>query len=74
MIARKPKRKEGKAIGFIRGASAPNKPAKRRKVRVITGVDEGLLERVDAAAAAQGLNRSAFVMTAIAERLRQLEM
>jgi uncharacterized protein (DUF1778 family) len=45
----------------------------RDLVRVITRFERDLLQRVDAAAADQGLNRTAFVLNAVAERLRVLK-
>lgn len=71
MIARKPK-KENQAATFIaRGAG--NGRGRRAAVRIITRFDAAFLERIDKAAEAMGLNRSAFIVSAVAERLRQLE-
>lgn len=56
--------------------SVLNPPAKkepRRLVRIITRFDADLLKRLDAAAADCGLNRSAFIVNAVSERLLQLE-
>jgi hypothetical protein len=70
VIARKPQKKETRARKFISGAG--NGRAKRNYVRVITNFDQPVLERIDAAAAADGLTRSAFIVSAVLERLRQL--
>jgi hypothetical protein len=68
VIARKPKKKAA-AGKFIAGAGR----AKRNYVRVITNFDQPILERIDAAANADGLTRSAFIVSVLVERLRQLE-
>jgi hypothetical protein len=75
MIAPKPK-KETQVASFIAraraGTSARNGRA-RNNVRVITGFDAEFLARLDRAARKMGLNRSAFIVSAVAERLRELE-
>jgi len=41
-----------------------------RSVRANVTVDEGLLARLDAAAAAEGMSRSGYIAQAVRERLR----
>jgi uncharacterized protein (DUF1778 family) len=56
--------------------ASSKKPAakpRRRLVRIITRFEVDLLERLDTAAADMGLNRTAFIVNACAERLLQLE-
>ncbi|MGA9668379.1 MAG: hypothetical protein WBQ94_04180 [Terracidiphilus sp.] len=69
-IARKPSAvKETKASRFIRGNGSP-----KRTVRpILINFEESLLARIDEAARASGLLRSAWITNACHERLRQVE-
>ena len=71
MITAKPK-KEVQANRFIAGAGNGSRP-RRNIVRIITNFDQELLERVDLAAAAAELNRSAFIVSVIKRRLQELD-
>jgi hypothetical protein len=72
-IARNPK-KDVQAARFIRGArKTDGAGAKRNLVPVWLNFDQQLLERVHDMAKTMGLNRSAFIVNAVAEKLRQLE-
>lgn len=71
-IARSPK-KDAAASRFIRNAKDTAAGARRKLVPVWVNVDQDLLDRLNDMAKAMGLNRSAFIVNAIAERLRQLE-
>jgi post-segregation antitoxin (ccd killing protein) len=72
-IARNPK-KDVDAARFIRGARKTDGAGARRKlVPVWVNLDQELLDRVNEMAKAMGLNRSAFIVNAVAEKLRQLE-
>jgi hypothetical protein len=81
MIAKKPKLSNGgattttKANKFIAMGTAPpaNGTAKRELRDVIIGFDRSLLERIDEKARQMGLNRTAFVVNAVAEKLIALE-
>jgi hypothetical protein len=72
MIARKPQ-KEAQAAKFIAAGAGNGRAARRNFVRIITNFDPELLDRLDAAAAALKLNRSAFIVSAVTERLRQVD-
>jgi hypothetical protein len=74
MIARKPKTSAAKAATFI-NAKAPNGSAavKLDRKPVLVNIDGALLERIDAMAREMGLNRSAFIINSVAEKLRALE-
>jgi hypothetical protein len=76
-IARNPKKDVDparfKAARFIRNAETAGAGAKRKLVPVWVNLDRELLDRVNGMAFAMGLNRSAFIVNAIAEKLRQLE-
>jgi hypothetical protein len=74
MIVQKPK-KETQAASFIAraGSTSARNGRARNNVRVITGFDAEFLARLDRAARSMGLNRSAFIVSAVAERLRELE-
>jgi hypothetical protein len=67
MIARKPKKQATTAGKFVSGRP------KRNYTRVITNIDYPILSRIDALAAAHGSTRSAFIVSCLVERLRQLE-
>jgi hypothetical protein len=72
-IARNPK-KDVDAARFIRNADKTNGAgAKRTLVPIWVKFDQELLDRVNGMAKAMGLNRSAFIVNAVAERLRHLE-
>jgi transposase-like protein len=79
-IARNPNRNAGRATPaaskkqakkFIRGKSGP--AAARELVGVLINFDRELLDRITQAAREMGLNRSAFIVSAAAEKLRPLE-
>lgn len=70
MIGRNPKNKDAKASRFIGKATVENK---RELVQVWLNVDAQLLARVDAMARSMGLTRSAFMISAVARELNQLE-
>lgn len=70
MLAKKPAKTETRAQRFIQA----NGTTPKRDLRtVIIGFDRGLLERIDRIAQNMGLNRTAFVVNAVAEKLMQLE-
>lgn len=71
-IARNPK-KDAEASRFIRGASKDGAGARRKLITIWLNVDEDLLNRVNDMAKSMGLNRTAFITNAVAEKLRQLE-
>lgn len=81
MLAKKPKSpsKDQKAQKFIRAGSGPAAAAAvangtRGELKpIVINFPLPLLERVDAAAAAMGLNRTAFVLVAVNERLGRSE-
>jgi hypothetical protein len=72
MIAKKPtSSKEGK---FIAGAAANGAPRGQFNFqRIVTNFDQELLNRVDNLARGMGLNRSAFIIMAVSEKVRQME-
>ncbi|HEY2351963.1 MAG TPA: hypothetical protein VGH83_05600 [Candidatus Acidoferrum sp.] len=77
-IAKKPAKKsakETKAAKFITDAGKNGRASQDRLdlVPVLVNFDRGLLTRVDAMAKEMGLNRTAFVVSASAEKLRALE-
>jgi hypothetical protein len=72
-ITRNPK-KHVDVDTFIRNAGKTNGAGARRKlVPVWVNLDQELLDRVNDMAKVMGLNRSAFIVNAVAEKLRQLE-
>jgi hypothetical protein len=75
MLTRKKVSKEVKANRYIAAGSPPAVDAKapRDLVPVIINFDRNLLERLDRRAKSMGLNRTAFVVNAAAEKLLQLE-
>lgn len=82
MLAKKPKSpptKETKAQKFIRAGSGPAAAAaadnglKRELKPVVINFPVPLLERIDAAAGNMGLNRTAFVILAVNERVLKSE-
>jgi hypothetical protein len=70
-IARKPTpiNKESKAKKFIQG---PADDGKLELQPVLINFDKALLARIDSTARSMGLNRTAFVVSAVAEKLRAL--
>lgn len=72
MIAKKTKSKDAQAAEFIGGAGK-NGQAKLELRAITVNVDRELLERIDSMARLMGLNRSSFIISATAEKLRQLE-
>jgi hypothetical protein len=73
-IARNPKKHvDVDAARFIRKAKTDGAGARRKLVPVWVNLDQELLDRVNDMAKAMGLNRSAFIVNAVAEKLRQLE-
>ena len=81
MIAKKPKSKqstkETKAAKFIRAgqpAAAPAAANGAREIRpVLIGFEVELLARINAAAEELGITRTAFVVMAVAEKVRRIE-
>lgn len=74
MLTRKKVSKEVKANRYIAaGSPPPDVKAPRDLVPVIINFDRALLERLDRRAKNMGLNRTAFVVNAAAEKLLQLE-
>jgi hypothetical protein len=74
VIAKKPKSQQ--EASFIRGAGASNSGAPRGQfafVRVGVNFDQDLLAKLDGLARSMGLNRSAFIVLAVGEKIRQLE-
>jgi hypothetical protein len=75
MIAKKPK-PSAKEATFITGAAASNSGTPRGQFnfqRVTINVDQAMVNKVDAQARSMGLNRSAFILMAIHEKVRQME-
>jgi hypothetical protein len=73
MISKRPKTNESK---FVAGAAASNSGTPRGQMnfqRVTINVDQAMLNKVDMQARSMGLNRSAFILMAIHEKVRQLE-
>lgn len=81
MLAKKPSKsptKEAKAQKYIRAGSGPAQAAAANGTRgelkpIVINFPVPLLERIDAAAAGMGLNRTAFVIMAVNERLLRAE-
>lgn len=81
MLARKPKSppsKDSKASKFIRAGSGPAAAASpengRRELKpIVINFPLPLLERIDQAAGNMGLNRTAFVILAVNERVLKSE-
>jgi hypothetical protein len=73
MIAKNPRpsAKDKKTDKFIRGSKA-SAPA-RKLVPVLINFNRELLDRITEAARESGLNRSAFIVSAAAEKLRAIE-
>ena len=76
-IARNPIRNRKTGTGdkeaeqFIRGNNGGAPP--RELKPILINFEISLLDRIDAAARDAGLNRSAFVVSAVSDKLRQLE-
>jgi hypothetical protein len=75
VLTRKKVSKEVKANRYIAAGSPPPADVKapRDLVPVIINFDRALLERLDRRAKNMGLNRTAFVVNAAAEKLLQLD-
>jgi hypothetical protein len=74
MIAKKPK-PSAKETKFIAGGASANGTPRGQfnLVRVAMNFDQELLNKVDQTARSMGLNRSAFIIIAVNEKLRQRE-
>jgi hypothetical protein len=72
-IARKPTpiTKETKTKRFIQGPAAAS-DGKLELQPVLINFDKALLGRIDSTARSMGLNRTAFIVSAAAEKLRSL--
>lgn len=75
MIAKKPKsQKDLKADKFMRaGAASPAANGTREFKPVLINFERNLLQRIDVLALKMGMNRSAFIVNAVAERVLKLE-
>jgi hypothetical protein len=76
MIAKKPKsQKDLKADKFMQaGAATPAAANGTREFKpVLINFERNLLQRIDALALKMGMNRSAFIVNAVAERVLKLE-
>ena len=68
----KPSKTATKTAKFIRGNGAT--PPKLDRLPVMINLDRSFLDRIDTMAQEMGLNRTAFITNALAEKLRALEM
>jgi hypothetical protein len=70
-IARKPKITASKTTKFLRGNGSA--PPKLDRLPIMINFDRNFLDRIDRVAQEMGLNRTAFITNAVAEKLIVLE-